>query len=116
MNDKELVAAFKETLGFLMLGGMDNLQECQYLYNKSNGEIRKTFNTMFNNDIDGGSPLHFWDIRFNNYSDNVLYFFIYPFELIAEKDKLLPNSKLKEIAEKAKIDDNPILVKAHMED
>ena len=85
-DNKEFISTFKVTSNFLLMIGMDNGEPCMYLANKTNGEIRKSFNLSLGNDIDGGSSLHF--ILRSNCDDNVLYFFLQPFELLENKDKI----------------------------
>jgi len=58
--------------------------------------------------------LHF--IVRHNYDDNVMYFFIQPFELIKNKDKISPNSKLLKVANESIENDNPILVKVYLKE
>lgn len=111
-DNKEFIATFKVTSYYLLMLGMDNGKECMYLVNKTNGKIKKSFNLTFANDIDGGSMLHF--IVRHNYDDNILYFFIQPYELIENKNKISLDSKLIKVANESVENDNPILVKVNL--
>lgn len=116
-DNKEFISTFKVTSNSIISTGLDNGEVCMYLINKTNGEIKQSFNKQsfsfpFTNDIDGGSILHF--ILRSNYKDDLMYFYIQPFELLENKDKILPNSKLQKVANECRTNDNPILVKAYL--
>lgn len=113
-DDKQFITAFKESNNFLFMKGVDNDKLCQYMFDKKMKLLSKSFDLKIQNDLDGGPFLHFWEIENSTYDSNVLYFFIQPFELLDEANKLVKNSKLDKIIQSININSNPILVKVYL--
>lgn len=113
-DNKQFITAFKERSNFLLMKGVDDNQLCQFLYDKETKRTLKASDLQIMNDLEGGPPLHFWEIHNSSYDLETLYFYIQPFELLDVKSKPLANSKLEEISKSINIDSNPILVKAYL--
>ncbi len=113
-DNKQFITAFKEKSKFLLMKGVDNNELCQYLFNKGNKQILKSFDLQIKNDLDGGPSLHFWEIHNSSYDSRILYFYIQPHELLDEANKPSVNSKLDQIRKSTNINNNPILVKAYL--
>lgn len=113
-DNKQFITAFKETRKFLLMKGVDNNKLCQYIFNKNDKQLLKSYNLQIKNDLDGGPSLHYWEINNSSYDSPVLYFYIHPYELLEKTNKPSLNCKLDQIRKSMCINNNPVLVKAYL--